>query len=339
MIDEPLKEQASLYAAGALPADKAREFELVMRSNLELQLLVSECRHSLDALVMALPRRAPSPALKARLMRRVETRPKSAKGAAAAEPVPGGKAWAMLPWALAACLAFVCVVLLSRGRQERIQWVDMEQRFNEAVSQAQRSEKMLEAQKMEFQKQRQQISEMIVQQSADRQRQFATSSNQLVERIRVLESKPKDTTVRRNPTQGETAGNELAAAPAIPGGAPGLGGPIAVASPQTSFLGVLRSTQGGSPAAGAVSWDSLQQRGTILIEHLTPPAVDQDYQLWLFVDGAAISGGLLKYDAAGKIQFTYLAGAPIPKVDSFAISVEQKGGVESPQGPVILVSN
>ena len=337
MIDEPLKEQASLYAAGALPANKAREFEQVMKGSLELQLFVSESRHALDALVMALPRRMPSPSLKAKVMRRIESRPQRATGVVVTEPAFGRNFWMMFPWALAACLAFLCVVLLSRGRQERVQLVEMEQRLNEAVNQTQRSEKLVDAQKVEFQRQRQQISEMIVQQSGDRQRQFAVSSNSLMERIRVLENRPKDPTPRRLPTPGDSGASDLVSGPTT-GGGPAAGAPVAVASPQTSFLGVLRSTQ-GAPSAGAVSWDSVQQRGTIVVEQLTPPAVGQDYQLWLFVDRTPISGGLLKYDSVGRIQFTYLAGVPISKVDSFAISVERKGGVESPQGEVILVSN
>ena len=55
MMDERRESQASLHALGILPPAEMAEFEQAVRSDLELQLLVSELREAAAAVVAARP--------------------------------------------------------------------------------------------------------------------------------------------------------------------------------------------------------------------------------------------------------------------------------------------
>ena len=77
MIDEPLQEQAALYAAGALSAAERQHFELILRFHKELRALVTELEEVTAAATLAtLPADSPrpSPALRARLLARLDGR-------------------------------------------------------------------------------------------------------------------------------------------------------------------------------------------------------------------------------------------------------------------------
>src|SRR5262245_24235017 len=110
MMDERRESQASLYVLGALPEDEVREFEVALRSDLQLQLLVRELRDATAAMVAAFPRETPPPGLRARVLA-MDTTP------VVVAPVrTEGTPWFVwMPWALAACFAILCLVLLSLG--------------------------------------------------------------------------------------------------------------------------------------------------------------------------------------------------------------------------------
>ncbi len=358
MIEEPLKEQASLYAIGGLPESKARDFEHVMQSNLELQLLVTQMRQSLDLMVVSLPRRAPSPALKAKIMRRIGGRK---PGVAVLVPsgVGGTPFWmAIFPWAVAACLTCLCALQLSRSQSERERLVQLEQRLTELASQNGKLEASLEAQKVEHARQKQALSAMVIRQSSDQNRSFMATTNQLVERIRVMEKRAADVVAGKRPVSSllpaaakgtnEEEENEIVGAPRsieaggvspVPGGVLSAGG-NRPADAKTSFLGILRSVDTGSTSLGAVTWDALLQKGTVVVEQLPAPDADHDYQLWLIQGGNPVSGGLLRFDSAGHVSNGFTLAERLESVQTFAISRERKGGVsEVPQGPVIMVAN
>lgn len=363
MIEEQLKEQASLYAIGGLPGSKAREFEHAMQSNLELQLLVTQMRQSLDLMVVSLPRRMPPPALKAKIMLKVEGRRSGA--ALLAQPAPSGiPFWmAVFPWAIAACLACVCAVMISRNQTGRLRLAELEQRVGELSSQNQKLEVASELQKADFARQRQQLSEMVIRQSGDQNRLYAATTNQLVERIRVMEKRAADVVSGRKPVSSlqaslpdsrnsdsggrdEDAGGAIQALPGAAAGTPPLvpGRPLLANSgrpndPKTSYLGLLKSADVNNPIVGAVTWDVLEQRGSVVIEQLPPPDADHDYQLWIITEGVPLSGGLLRFDGTGRVSNSYLIAERVESVQSFKISRERKGGAaETPAGPIILES-
>ena len=68
-------------------------------------------------------------------------------------------------------------------------------------------------------------------------------------------------------------------------------------------------------------------------------ANDRDYQLWMIRGEEKISAGLLVTQAGGGGTLRVAAellevGAP----DAFAISIEPKGGMPQPTGPIVLVA-
>src|SRR5262245_28652958 len=110
MIDERIEAQASLYALGALPPEETTEFEAAMLRDLQLQLLVKELRGTVGAMVVALPQVAPPPALKEQVLAAITDR---AAGRLSASSGRESSWMFWVPWALAACFAILCVVLVS----------------------------------------------------------------------------------------------------------------------------------------------------------------------------------------------------------------------------------
>jgi anti-sigma-K factor RskA len=335
MIDEPLKELASLYVAGALPPAEGHEFESAMERSVELQLFVSDAKHSLDAMAAGLPRRTPSPALKTRILREVDSR---SEGAAPQQRAAGFDFWQMVPWALAAGLTFLCVFVAAKQRSNALTILQLKQSLAEAEAQNQSTERRTEVQRAETLDQRNQLNQRIIQQITDQQRQSAAQAAKFVERIRELEKRQAELTSKPRTaapipsTIDPNSGGVQTETVTVPGGPFGAGG-------AATFLGVLRSTKPAVPAVGAVAWEASSQHGTVTIENLVLPGPDRDYQLWLFVDGVPISGGLLRVDATGRVQASFSTGQKIDAVQKFAITDERRGGVQNPEGEVIMASN
>jgi anti-sigma-K factor RskA len=112
MIDERMEEQASLYVLGVLTPEETQAFETAMRRDAELQQLVAKLRASRDALAGSLPQVTPPPALKQKILAQIEAQEKVIPILSGTERSGGGAVW--FPWALAACLAIVCALSLSR---------------------------------------------------------------------------------------------------------------------------------------------------------------------------------------------------------------------------------
>ena len=147
MIDEPLKELASLYVAGALPAAEGHEFESAMERSVELQLFVSDSRNSLDALVAGLPRRTPSPALKSRILREIDSH---VSAATLPTRAAGFDLWQMIPWALAAGLTFLCVFIAAKQRSNALTILQLKQSLAESEAQLRAKNAELERQYPEY---------------------------------------------------------------------------------------------------------------------------------------------------------------------------------------------
>jgi anti-sigma-K factor RskA len=112
MMDERREEQASLYVLGTLPSAELAAFEAELRRDAELQQLVEALRVSRDALAGTVPRVNPPPALKQKILDQIEARKKIT--ALPVNPPRVDSALAWFPWALAACLAVLCVVSFTK---------------------------------------------------------------------------------------------------------------------------------------------------------------------------------------------------------------------------------
>jgi anti-sigma factor ChrR (cupin superfamily) len=86
MITEQQQEQASLYAAGALPEIERQAFEAELRSNLELRELARDLLAAASLVAMSAPQAVLPPALKDKVLSRIDaqlrTRPTTRKPSA-----------------------------------------------------------------------------------------------------------------------------------------------------------------------------------------------------------------------------------------------------------------
>lgn len=92
---------------------------------------------------------------------------------------------------------------------------------------------------------------------------------------------------------------------------------------------------------GKILWDSNEQRAVLQLANLPAPPGDKDYQLWLIKDGGnPISAGVFSFDEPRSDLFfkvEHLDEAPSPLENTFAVTLEPKGGVPQPTGDMYLV--
>ena len=130
MINERHQGQAAEYALGTLPPDEVREFEQALSSSRELQLFVEELRATAERIPFALPIVTPPPRLKETILANIES--------ADVETVPNVVSlrrrtifpeW--VPWALAACVAVMCIALVGFSFTPRPQYSEFNHNLEE----------------------------------------------------------------------------------------------------------------------------------------------------------------------------------------------------------------
>jgi anti-sigma-K factor RskA len=108
-------------------------------------------------------------------------------------------------------------------------------------------------------------------------------------------------------------------------------------------IATLASMLGNSPAALAVAvWDPTREEGVLAVSKLPAPASEKDYQLWVIDKQypAPVSGGVFVVDpVTGEAHIVFRADKPVHSIAKFAVSLERKGGAQSPQGPIVLLSD
>jgi anti-sigma-K factor RskA len=107
-------------------------------------------------------------------------------------------------------------------------------------------------------------------------------------------------------------------------------------------IATLASMLGNSPAALAVAvWDPTREEGVLAVSKLPALAAEKDYQLWVIDTqyAAPVSGGVFAVDpATGEARVIFRADKPVHSIAKFAVSLERKGGVTKPEGPIVLLS-
>jgi anti-sigma-K factor RskA len=68
-----------------------------------------------------------------------------------------------------------------------------------------------------------------------------------------------------------------------------------------------------------------------------PP--DRQYQLWVFANGKPVDAGVFDADASGRALFESKDLAAISTAENFAVTVESRGGVPQPTGPIVLLGS
>ena len=105
----------------------------------------------------------------------------------------------------------------------------------------------------------------------------------------------------------------------------------------------LASLGGNSPQAFAVAvWNPTTQQGVLRVEKLPALASDKDYQLWV-IDPAypiPVDGGVFTVDpATGHARINFHPNQRVNNAAKFAVSLERKGGVPKAEGPIILTGD
>ncbi|MDE3083783.1 MAG: anti-sigma factor [Verrucomicrobiota bacterium] len=137
MIDERTEELASLYAFGLLEGAELAAFESELAHNAELRALVADLRAAATTLAFGAPSTAPSPELKARVLR-ISARQKIVPFA-----LP---AW--IPWAVAACFAFTAVWLARLYLANRSETMSLHEQIELARIEAQSAKNLIQAERL-----------------------------------------------------------------------------------------------------------------------------------------------------------------------------------------------
>jgi anti-sigma-K factor RskA len=95
---------------------------------------------------------------------------------------------------------------------------------------------------------------------------------------------------------------------------------------------------GPQPAARAkVFWSEKAKRGVLLGGQLAALPEEKQYQLWVFDKGKPVDAGVFDVDAQGRALFESKDLSAIARAENFAVTVEPRGGVPQPTGPIVLV--
>jgi hypothetical protein len=97
---------------------------------------------------------------------------------------------------------------------------------------------------------------------------------------------------------------------------------------------------GPQPGARAkVFWSPAAKRGVLVAAHLEPLPADRQYQLWVFVDGKPVDAGVFDVDPSGKTLFESKDLSAVRTAENFAVTVEPRGGLPQPSGPIVLIGS
>jgi anti-sigma-K factor RskA len=100
---------------------------------------------------------------------------------------------------------------------------------------------------------------------------------------------------------------------------------------------LLLGGTGPQPGArGKVFWSAKARRGVLVAASLAPLPPDRQYELWVFQKGKPVNAGVFDADPSGRALFE---STPFPEAEAqnFAVTVEPRGGMPAPTGPVVLV--
>ena len=94
------------------------------------------------------------------------------------------------------------------------------------------------------------------------------------------------------------------------------------------------------PSARAkVFWSEKAKTGMILAGNLAPLPPDKQYELWVFSEGKPVAAGVFDVDPSGRALFESLHLPGVVLAQNFAVTIEPRGGVPQPTGPIVLVGS
>jgi anti-sigma-K factor RskA len=100
-------------------------------------------------------------------------------------------------------------------------------------------------------------------------------------------------------------------------------------------MAALQGTQHSPQSFATVYWDTTSKDVYLMINNLPRPASDKQYQLWALLDGKPIDLGVIEMKQEKMIPMYRMKNAN--KVQAFAITLEKKGGSNSPLGEMYVL--
>lgn len=92
------------------------------------------------------------------------------------------------------------------------------------------------------------------------------------------------------------------------------------------------------PSARAkVFWSEKAKTGMLLAGNLASLPPDKQYELWVFAEGKPVAAGVFDADASGRALFESTSLPGVAAAQNFAVTIEPRGGVSQPTGPIVLV--
>jgi anti-sigma-K factor RskA len=98
-------------------------------------------------------------------------------------------------------------------------------------------------------------------------------------------------------------------------------------------IALLDSMVAADPKAVAVSvWDNERQNGVFIVRNLKSLPSDKDYQLWIIDPKykSPVDAGVFQVDAKGNVRAEFRAHEQIQTASQFAVTIEKKGGAQTP---------
>ncbi|MCB8960290.1 MAG: anti-sigma factor [Ardenticatenales bacterium] len=98
----------------------------------------------------------------------------------------------------------------------------------------------------------------------------------------------------------------------------------------------LSPTDAAPAASGLINIAADGRTATLAVTGLPELPADQQYQLWLIVDGQRQSGAIFSVDEGGGATVPIDAARPLAEYGAFGITVEPAGGSPGPTGARVL---
>ncbi|HEX9654220.1 MAG TPA: anti-sigma factor [bacterium] len=98
----------------------------------------------------------------------------------------------------------------------------------------------------------------------------------------------------------------------------------------------LRGLEAAPDAEANVFWSESEKKALFVARNLPTPASDKDYQLWIIRGGKPVDAGVFAINEEG-VGLSTFDITDDQNVSAFAVTLEKKGGVPTPQGDMYLL--
>jgi anti-sigma-K factor RskA len=322
MIDEQTQELVLQYLLGELEPSRMEAVRTQIETDAELKTFVNEMEETVGSLAYSVQPIAAPPDIPQRILR-AERGP-----ARAVQEAPRSRRAALIPWAVAACLAIACIILgVDRERvrdglsKELAALRETNAQTSKALTQLEQKSADSEKEIAAFHQRSAGLENQLAalgQKNAEAQTELAALKQKAAEAeqaVAALTQKDAD-------SQKELAGLRQR----------NLLSEVKIAT-LTAQVAKFQQTN------AIVVWDTALRSGVLQLDKLPPPAPGKDYQLWVIDPSKPlpVSAGVLSVPSVGLIRTSFHPTEPVQSAAAFAISVEKSGGSMKPEGQIILL--